>query len=71
MKQLNEGTVPDELRAKAENKQLRVAVTDKQSQEYRAPTPSPPRFVAFGGKGASTSTSRGAPSTAVDIISEN
>ena len=56
MKELNEGYVPTELRAKY-NKKIGVALEDKRDKTYRPPTP--PAYVAYSGAGQSVSDTQG------------
>jgi hypothetical protein len=50
MKELNEGYVPKELRAKY-NKPVGVALEDRRKEKFRPPTP--PKYVAYSGEGQS------------------
>ena len=56
MKDLNEGYVPKELRAKY-NKPAGIALEDKRDKAYRPPTPPP--YVAYQGAGTGLSTAAG------------
>lgn len=56
MKDLNEGYVPKELRAKY-NKPVGIALEDKRDKAYRPPTPPP--YVAYQGAGTGLSTAAG------------
>lgn len=50
MKELNKGNVPKELRKKYPNG-LNVGLEDKRAEVWRPPTP--PKYIAFSGKGVS------------------
>ena len=52
MKDLNDGYVPKELRAKY-NKPIGIALEDKREKQFRPPTP--PKYVAYSGAGMATS----------------
>jgi hypothetical protein len=56
MKDLNDGYVPKELRAKY-NKPVGIALEDKRDKAYRPPTPPP--YVAYQGAGTGLSTAAG------------
>jgi UBX domain-containing protein 1 len=56
MKDLNEGYVPKELRAKY-NKPVGIALEDKRDKAYRPPTPPP--YTAYSGTGAQVSQVQG------------
>ena len=52
MKELNEGYVPKEIQDKYKNKGgVGVALEDKRKEKFRPPTP--PKYVAYSGQGAS------------------
>ena len=48
MKELNEGYVPKEIQNKYKDG-VKVGLEDKRQEEYRPPTP--PKYVAYSGKG--------------------
>ena len=50
MKELNDGYIPKDLRAKY-NKPIGIALEDKRETKYRPPTP--PKYVAYSGEGMS------------------
>ena len=50
MKELNEGYIPKELRAKY-NKPIGIALEDRRKEKKRLPTP--PKYVAYSGEGVS------------------
>ena len=53
MKELNEGYVPKEIQDKYKGKGgVSVTLNDQRKKEYRPPTP--PKYVAFSGSGATT-----------------
>ena len=56
MKELNEGYVPKELRAKY-NKPIGIALEDRRKDKFRPPTP--PKYVAYSGSGQSMGGTQG------------
>jgi UBX domain-containing protein 1 len=56
MKELNEGYIPKELRAKY-NKPVGIALEDKRTKTFRPPTP--PKYVAYTGEGYSMGGAQG------------
>ena len=50
MKELNDGYIPKDLRAKY-NKPIGIALEDKRETKFRPPTP--PKYVAYSGEGMS------------------
>ena len=56
MKELNEGYVPKELRAKY-NKPIGIALEDRRKDKFRPPTP--PKYVAYSGDGQSMGGTQG------------
>ena len=56
MKELNEGYIPKELRAKY-NKPIGIALEDRRKDKFRPPTP--PKYVAYSGGGQSLGDTQG------------
>lgn len=50
IKEMSEGYVPSELQAKYRGKKVDVSLEDKRKEKYRPPTP--PKYVAYSGAGA-------------------